>query len=167
MASNEISITAHWTVPGTPSEVYEVLLDTEHYVDWWPEVFKSVTVVHQGSPEGGGKIANVQTKGVLPYHLNWRITVVEPTAPAGFTVKASGDLVGQGIWFLRAEADQTAVQYDWTVRVEKPIVRTLAPVLRPLLAFNHKWAMARGQEGLSREMGRRVLRRRKATADGL
>lgn len=165
MASNEISFTSHWKVSGTPSEVYDVLLDTEHYVDWWPEVFKSVTMIEEGSADGGGKMADVQTKGVLPYHLRWRITIVEPTPPAGFTVKASGDLVGKGIWFLRAEADETAVQYDWSVRVEKPIVRSLAPVLRPLLIFNHKWAMARGQEGLSREMGRRVLRRRKTPAD--
>jgi hypothetical protein len=31
------------------------------------------------------------------------------------------------------------------VEVRKPIVRRLTPVLRPVFAWNHRWAMERGE----------------------
>jgi len=32
-----------------------------------------------------------------------------------------------------------------TVEVRKPSVRRLTPVLRPVFAWNHRWAMERGE----------------------
>ena len=37
----------------------------------------------------------------------------------------------------------------------KPVLKLLTPILRPLYAWNHRWAMARGLEGLRRELVRR------------
>jgi len=43
------------------------------------------------------------------------------------------------------EADgRVAINYDWQVEVEAPVLRRLAPLLRPAYAANHRWAMARG-----------------------
>ena len=39
----------------------------------------------------------------------------------------------------------TDVQFDWRVIADKPIVRALTPVLRPLFRWNHAWAIARAQ----------------------
>ena len=44
------------------------------------------------------------------------------------------------------------IRYDWTVYVTKPWMVVLAPLLRPVFAANHRWAMARGFEGLQREL---------------
>ena len=38
---------------------------------------------------------------------------------------------------------------------DKPLLRTLTPVLRPLFAANHHWAMAKGEESLRLELARR------------
>jgi hypothetical protein len=47
------------------------------------------------------------------------------------------------------------VTYDWVVRAEKPLLRALSPLFRPLLAANHRWAMRKGEESLALELARR------------
>ncbi len=59
-----------------------------------------------------------------------------------------GDLRGRGLWTLTPRHGGTHVQFDWRVNAEKPIVRALTPVLRPLFRWNHAWAIARAQDGL-------------------
>ncbi len=56
------------------------------------------------------------------------------------------------------------VRYDWRVDLQKPLLRALSPLLRPLLAGNHEWSMARGQEGLRAEIERRRLLASASTA---
>jgi len=64
--------------------------------------------------------------------------------PNGSTIKATGDLVGTGIWRLTPRDGGVDVEYLWHVLLEKPLLRLLSPVRRPLLAWNHKWSMDRG-----------------------
>jgi hypothetical protein len=81
--------------------------------------------------------------------------VVESRRPHGWTIAATGDLVGRGVWTLEQQGALAAVRYDWRVEVEKPLLKPLTPALRPVYAWNHRWAMARGLEGLKRELARR------------
>ncbi len=43
----------------------------------------------------------------------------------------------------------------WQVRADKPLLRRLSWLLRPVFAANHNWAMARGEESLKLELARR------------
>ncbi|HEX7137659.1 MAG TPA: hypothetical protein VF219_07430, partial [Vicinamibacterales bacterium] len=52
------------------------------------------------------------------------------------------------------------VVYDWRLRAEKPLLRDLSFLLRPLFEANHRWAMAQGEESLKLE-----LLRRRATSE--
>jgi hypothetical protein len=47
------------------------------------------------------------------------------------------------------------ITYDWRIRAEKPILRTLSFLLKPILSANHRWAMACGEESLVLELARR------------
>jgi hypothetical protein len=38
---------------------------------------------------------------------------------------------------------------QWNVDVRKRLVRHLTPALRPLFAWNHRWAMRRGHERIT------------------
>ena len=40
------------------------------------------------------------------------------------------------------------MRFDWFVYADKPLLRVLTPLLRPLFRWNHAWAIARAQEGL-------------------
>jgi hypothetical protein len=66
---------------------------------------------------------------------------------------ASGELEGRGIWRLVSEESGTSVRYDWNVRATKRWMRLLAPVARPIFAWNHDKVMADGERGLRKLLG--------------
>jgi hypothetical protein len=128
---------------------------------WWPSVYPRVAVEAPGDERGIGRIVSLWTKGFLPYTLRWRFTVTESNPPHGFRLEASGDFVGRGIWTLRPDPGAppgqptTVVTYDWLVLAEKGVLKRLSPIMKPLFAANHRWAMARGEESLRLEVARR------------
>ena len=144
-----------WLVAAQIEEVAAILSEPERLPDWWPAVYLSVEVVDPGGPDGLGRTVAFHTRGWLPYTLRWRGRLVEDRRPHGWTIEATGDLAGRGVWTLVQQGDLAAIDYDWRIDVEKPLLRPLTPVLAPLYAANHRWAMARGREGLERELARR------------
>jgi hypothetical protein len=144
-----------WHAPGTPEEVSAVLEAIERLPEWWPSVYLGVEVVQPGDAKGIGQRVRLWTKGWLPYTLLWSFTVVESRRGVGYTLYAEGDFVGTGVWRLEAEAGGTQVTFDWDISARKPLLWLLTPLLRPLFAANHRWAMARGEESLRLELERR------------
>jgi hypothetical protein len=140
---------SHWRVPGTQSDVAAVLREPRDLVRWWPEVYLAVEV-----EEADGKVVHVHSRGRLPYTLRWSFRELEQHWPHGATIEAWGDLTGIGAWTLVQDGADVLATYDWRVRAEKPWLRRLSPVLAPLFAWNHRWAMAKGEAGLRRELER-------------
>ena len=136
-------------------EVADVLEDTASLPRWWPELFKSVTVVEPGGEHALGQMARCVCRARLPYTLHFLYTVTEQRYPNGSTLQSTGDLVGTGIWRLATRDKGVDVEYSWRVDLEKPLLALVSPVLRPLLAWNHEWSMRKGEEGLRRELERR------------
>ena len=124
-------------------------------------MYLRVAVEAAGDDRGIGRIVSLWTKGFLPYTLRWRFTVTESDPPHGFRLEASGDFVGRGIWMLRPDPEATLdnpitlVTYDWLVLAEKGVLKRLSPIMKPIFAANHRWAMARGEESLRLEVARR------------
>ena len=156
---NSFDLVSHWRVEATIEEVAEVLRDAERFPDWWPEVYLGVEVLEPGGDGGVGRVIAIHSRGWLPYTLRWQARIVEANRPHGWTIEATGDLVGRGVWSLRQVGPVAEITYDWRVLAEKPLLKLLAPVMKPLFAANHRWAMARGLKGLRSE-----LRRRRAAA---
>jgi hypothetical protein len=69
--------------------------------------------------------------------------------------RASGDFDGSGVWTLTQDGAIADVVYDWRIRAEKPLLRYLSFLMKPLFSANHVWAMARGEESLRIELARR------------
>lgn len=158
---NEYHFITTWRVPGTTGEVADVLRDPLDLVRWWPAVYLSAEELEPADDRGLGQRVRLRTKGWLPYTLAWEFRVVESRYPERFVLEASGDFVGRGVWSLAQQGGDVVATYDWRIRAEKPLLQALAPVMRPLLEANHRWAMAQGEESLRLEL----LRRRAATAE--
>ena len=106
--------------------------------------------------DGLGRRVRLHTKGWLPYTLHWEL--------GGRRVALSVRLHAR-----RDAATSTAaacgrssrtarfvdVTYDWRLRAEKPLLRNLSFLLKPLFEANHRWAMAQGEESLKLELARR------------
>src|ERR1700685_1191172 len=155
MASNAYRFVTHWRFHATIVEIADIFEDTASLARWWPSVYLDVKVLEPGTGHGLGKVVDLLTKGYLPYTLRWKFRVVEENYPHGSRLGAIGDFVGTGIWTFVQDGDYADITYEWTVRAEKPLLRSLSWLLKPIFSANHHWAMARGAECLAVEIERR------------
>jgi hypothetical protein len=157
---NDYHFVSRWRVEGTCGEVADILGDPPALARWWPSVYLEVEELEPPDANGIGRRVRLHTKGWLPYTIRWNFTVVESRYPSGFTIDADGDFVGRGVWTFEQDGRFVNITYDWRIRSEKPFLRDLSFLLKPVFAANHRWAMAQGEESLRLE-----LARRRATSD--
>ncbi|MEM7111557.1 MAG: SRPBCC family protein [Chloroflexota bacterium] len=156
MASNDYHFITNWRIQGSIEEIAEILGDAPDLVRWWPSVYLRVDELEPGDPETGiGKVVDLYTKGWLPYTLRWKFRVTESNFPHGSALEAWGDFDGRGIWTLEQDGEWANVTYDWKIRADKPLLRALSFLLKPIFSANHHWAMNQGEESLKRELARR------------
>ncbi|CDX29172.1 conserved hypothetical protein [Mesorhizobium plurifarium] len=163
MASNVFRFDESWDIPkGTPQEVWDVLSDAELLPLWWGDAYKEVEPLDKKGKGVVGARPRARARGALPYELNFIIEAAELIPGRLVVVKTFGDF--DGLW--RAELSPagagTHVDLVWQVTVERPILKFLAPLLRPAFAWNHRWTTPRGEAGL-----RRYLAAQKAGRTGL
>jgi len=154
-AANLFELASDWRVEASVEEVNEVLRDVQRFPQWWGDVYLDVRELEAGDANGVGRRLALTTKGLLPYKMRWQARVAASRFPLGWSIEATGDLVGHGTWTLSQDGAFVDIHYLWQVRAERPLMRRLSPVMRPLFAANHRWAMARGLAGLRRELARR------------
>jgi len=153
---NDYQFVSRWRIEGTCGEIADILDDPLGLVRWWPSVYLDVKEIEPArEPSGVGRRVRLLTKGWLPYTLRWEFVVTEARYPIGFTIEAGGDLVGTGIWTFVQDGPAVDVVYDWRIRAEKPLLRRLSALLRPILEANHRWAMSQGEKSLRLELARR------------
>ena len=126
---------------------------------WWPAVYLDVQPIEPPDARGLGRRVSVVSKGFLPYTIRWESQTTESRYPHGFTIVARGDFDGRGIWTFEQHGPFVDITYDWRLRAEKPLLRNLSFLLKPLFEANHRWAMAQGEGSLKLEL----LRRRATT----
>ena len=143
-------------MPGTVQEISDVLGEPEDLTRWWPSVYIDVKELEPGDDRGIGKRVRLLTKGRLPYTLEWEFRVTDSREPYGYTLEASGDFDGQGIWTFEQDGGSVNITYDWRVRADKPILRYLSFIFKPIFAANHRWAMAQGEKSLREGLARRA-----------
>ena len=160
MPDNQYHFVSRWRVEGTCGEVADVLGDPLTLARWWPSVYLDVWEVRPPDGDGLGRRVKLHTKGWLPYTLRWQFEVVQSHYPHGFTLIATGDFDGTGVWTFEQDGAFVNMTYDWRLRAEKPLLRHLSFLMKPLFEANHRWAMERGEESLKLE-----LARRRATSD--
>ena len=142
---NEYRFVDCWFVRAPAQQVYDVVGDTLGYPRWWGDVF--VSVEGDGGPPRPGRHVTIVSRGFLPYLLRWEAEIVEADAPRGFDFTMTGDFVGRGSWSFESAGGGTNAVFDFRPGVEKPGVKQLSPVLKPLFRWNHRWAMKRGERG--------------------
>ena len=104
---------------GTIEEVADILRNVERLPQWWGAVYLSAAIVEPGDEDGIGRVVAFHSRGWLPYTLRWRGRVVEANRPHHWTIDATGDLVGRGVWTLTQQGPVARIAYDWRVLVEK------------------------------------------------
>ena len=155
--SNEYHFTTRWRLKGTAEEVAVALRDAEELPRWWPSVYLDVRLIREGDERGIGRVVDLWTKGWLPYTLRWRFTTMRNDGAAGLALHADGDFVGEGVWTFSQNGPYVEAVYDWRIAAEKPLLKRLTWLLRPIFSANHRWAMRKGEESMRLELIRRRL----------
>ncbi len=139
--SARFSFRASWLVGAARADVHRVLVDLEHYPDWWPQVVAVAKIDDDR--------ARVLCRSTLPYTLDLWLTAAS-RSPQLLAVEVAGDLRGSVRWSLREDGRGTIVEQEQDVVVEGRWLGLAATLLRPLLAWNHRRMMAGGLDGLRR-----------------
>jgi hypothetical protein len=155
MPANDYQFVTRWEIPGTCKDVSGVLDDRLDLPRWWPMVYLKVDLLRPPDAQGLGRRVRLVTKGRLPYRIRWEFEVVESRHPHGFTIAANGDFDGRGVWTFEQRGAVVDVTFDWRIRAEKPLLRYLSFLFKPIFEANHRWAMAQGEICLKHELARR------------
>lgn len=145
-----------WRLPAPIGAVWQAIIESERWPQWWKGVV-SVTALDDAAEPGVGSSYRYVWRSKLPYTLWFDMEVTRVEEPHLLEGRATGELEGTGLWELSEEDGATMVRYTWSVRTTRPWMNLLAPIARPLFAWNHDYVMARGGEGLARLLGVRLL----------
>ena len=161
MPTNDYHFVDKWRVEGSVTEVADIIEDAVSLSAWWPSVYFEVQELEPGGEDGVGKLIRLRAGGWLPYTLRIDFRTMESRYPNGFSMDATGDVEGKGVWAFQQDGQFVNVIYDWTIRANKPIIDKLSFLLKPIFRSNHSWTMKRGAESLQLEL----LRRRAQTKE--
>jgi hypothetical protein len=149
-----------WHIAAALPEVWWAISRVKTYTEWWKPVYQLAEPLDgDGEPRVGGRTELV-ARGFLPYTLRFRTETIALDPPQRIEFSASGDFVGRGCWTLRAEANGTVATLEWEPIVEKPGVKQLSFLLKPLFKWNHRWTMKWGERGLRIYLAGRASARR-------
>ena len=119
---------------------------------WWRGAERVSLLVPGDSNRVGGRY-RIEWRSRVPYPLAFEFTVERVDRPVLMEGRAEGELSGRGRWRLLEEGGVTAVLYEWNVATSKRWMNLVAPLARPVFAWNHDVVMRWGGEGLARELG--------------
>ena len=128
-----------WETAASPEGVCAVLLDLEHYVDWWPQV----RAVASAGPDD----ALVVCRSVLPYDLELHLHA-ESRGPELLRVGIDGPIRGYAAWRLTPVRSGTHLDFEQRVQAVSRPLRWASYVAKPVLTANHAWMMRGAERGL-------------------
>ncbi|MEI7925556.1 MAG: SRPBCC family protein [Chloroflexota bacterium] len=142
----------NWNVEAPIERVFEVILDSLAWPEWWHGV-THVEAVTPGDADGVGDVRRYTFRSVLPYALTFdvRSTLVDP--PGRLFGDASGQLVGRGRWFLVPTAEGTSIRYEWDVSTTEWWMNLAGPIAGAVFSWNHDVIMRWGEQGLRARLG--------------
>jgi uncharacterized protein YndB with AHSA1/START domain len=149
MPNNDYVFVEEWHIPASVGAVWDVIADARELPKWWRGVYLEAEPLDGAGaePRVGARVRG-KARGFLPYRLNFIIEARELVRPTLVAVSVAGDLTGSWRAVLSECDGGTHVALEQRVSADKPILRVLSPVLKPLFAANHRWTTPRGEAGL-------------------
>jgi uncharacterized protein YndB with AHSA1/START domain len=145
-----------WCLAAPIEPIWDALHDSERWPQWWRGV-ERVVEIEPGAEDGTGQLARYTWRSRLPYELTFEMRSTRLERPHLLEGEASGELAGTGRWRLFEADGATAVLYEWDVSTTRRWMNLLAPIARPIFAWNHDHVMRNGGEGLARLLGARLV----------
>lgn len=150
------SFEAIWRMRAPLELIWQAIYDYQDWPKWWKGVEKTEQIT-KGDANGVGGVSSYTFKSALPYRLYFNVEATGLEPMKSMEGKAVGDLDGTGRWVFSTEGDVTIVQCFWDVSTTSFWMNLLAPIARPIFAWNHKVIMNWGAEGLASKLGASLI----------
>lgn len=147
MSATRFELVSHWRFDTPVERIWAELITPEAWPTWWRAV-KAVVPISEGDRNGIGAVRRFTWGTALPYTLSFNMTATKIAPMTLIEGEARGELNGIGRWTLNREGAGSHVRYDWLVDVTKPWQVALAPLLRPVFAWNHNVVLGWGYDDL-------------------
>jgi uncharacterized protein YndB with AHSA1/START domain len=154
-----------WDLAAPIDRVWSELQDPASWRQWFPAI-RDAGTVEPGGPDGIGRVIEFTARAGLPYDLVVRVRVTRVEPPRLVELTALGDLDGSGRWTLAEEDGVTTARFEWRVATTKAWMNVLAPLARPVFAWNHDLAMTAAGRGLAKQLGVRLLASESGPVEG-
>lgn len=144
-------LVSRWHIAAPVQTVWAALADPQGWPHWWPHV-RSVRLLRGGNADDIGSLRRIEWGSALGYGITLDVSTTRIVKSREIEGHARGDLEGVGLWRIEADGDVTRVTYRWAVSLQRPWMRRLLPLLRPVFAWNHHAVMRAGARGLARHL---------------
>lgn len=145
-----------WRIEAPIDAVWEAIYHSDRWPTWWASV-RRVDEISHGDDNGTGNVRRYVWRSRLPYTLNFELRVTRVQRPVALEGVSSGELAGRGTWNLSSDGTVTTIRNTWEVQTTKAWMNLLAPIARPLFAWNHAYSMRQGGEALAKLFGARLV----------
>jgi Polyketide cyclase / dehydrase and lipid transport len=136
-----------WYFGVTPDELWSTLAQTDRYREWWPWLRSFAIDGEDGDDVDAlatGRVAKVVIQAPLPYQLHCTIRVDDAVRDERLVTTVDGDLRGPARLELRPVDGGTEARLAWSFDLQAPLLRTLAFLGRPAMAWAHDRIVERG-----------------------
>jgi uncharacterized protein YndB with AHSA1/START domain len=141
-----------WLVDAPVDRVFAAIHDSARWPEWWKGV-RRADLLEDGDADGVGRLWRYEWRSRLPYSLTFDSRVTRAERPWRIEGQVHGELEGSGRWRFYESPHGTAAVYVWEVRTTRPWMNAIAPLARPVFAWNHDVVMSQGEQGIRRLLG--------------
>jgi uncharacterized protein YndB with AHSA1/START domain len=151
MSSAHFDLVSHWRIAAPVDRAWAALTDVERWPVWWPCV-RSAHVLRHAGPDDSGSIHRICWETRIAREVVIQVEAVELLPQERIRVRSRGPLDGEGIWLLREERGSTDITCVWRIELAARWMRWIAPLLVPVVRWNHDGVMRAGEAGLARHL---------------
>ncbi len=131
-AVKDVELSSEWEIDAPAEQVFEMLLDTRNYAEWWPEVAGHINT--DGPFISAGTVARCVARApiaFLPFLPALHITLRFPQIERNQRIRArlTGDVSGDAEWVLVPRGAGVLLKQHTRLRLSNPLLNLAALVL--------------------------------------
>lgn len=147
-----------YRLTGDPMRVWLVLRDVEGWALWWRGLERVELVAAPAGPAEVGAVHRFTVRAPIGYRFVYETTVTAIEPERLVDASSTGELVGRGRLALESSTgDDVTIWFAWLVETPKRWMRVLAPIARPVFAWNHHRLMDAFGSGFAEAADVRLL----------
>jgi polyketide cyclase/dehydrase/lipid transport protein len=149
LSNTSYQVIESWQLATLVEAVWERIADLRSYPRWWPEFLETTVLEERG---GVGDRVSVRMKTALPSHMCFELQTTRLDPPHALEMRVHGDLNGYLRWMPEPVVGGTRLAFEAHLRVDKPLMNALAPIVKPVVAWGQTRMFRHGERGLRADL---------------